>query len=82
MSEMDREIQRLEEGGSAWEGSEEVLDWEVKRPMDKVVPVRLTDDVWRALREEARKVGVGPSTLVRMWLMERLSTKPGKRKAS
>ena len=71
MSELDREVKRIEEG-EAWEESDEVVETEVKRPLDKVIPVRLPSDKWEALRREAREVGVGPTTLARMWLLERL----------
>ena len=81
LGELDREIERLETE-TAWEDTDEVVEVEFRPPLQRVVPVRLSDDVWTALKEEAHKVGVGPSTLVRMWLIERLGEKPGKRKAS
>jgi hypothetical protein len=34
--------------------------------------VRVTGDVWRALHREAKELGVGPTTLARMWIMEKL----------
>jgi hypothetical protein len=46
-----------------------------------VVPVRLSRDTWEELRYEAKKIGVGPSTLARMWLLERLKEKAKHRKA-
>ena len=45
---------------------------EVKKPLDKVIPVRLSADKWEQIREEARELGVGPTTLARMWILERL----------
>jgi hypothetical protein len=81
MNELDREIERLEEG-NAWEDTDEVVDVEFKKPLNVVVPVRLSGDTWRVLRHEAEQVGVGPSTLARMWLMERLNAGRKKRKAS
>ncbi|MDO8531356.1 MAG: hypothetical protein Q7T26_04180 [Dehalococcoidia bacterium] len=36
----------------------------MKKPLDKVIPVRLSADVWEALRKEARELGVGPTTAV------------------
>jgi len=71
MNEIDREVQRLEEGG-AWEETDEVVEVEVKRPLDKVVPVRLPSEKWEELRREARELGVGPTTLARMWILEKL----------
>ena len=74
MNDSEREIERIDKGGSAWRADDEVVKIEVKRPLDKVVPVRLPSETWEALRREAREVGVGPSTLLRMWVMERLRT--------
>jgi hypothetical protein len=70
-SEIEREIQRIEEG-EAWDETDEVVEVEVKRPLDKVIPVRLPSDTWEELRREARDLGVGPTTLARMWILEKL----------
>lgn len=71
MADLNKELQRIEQG-KAWEESDEVVQIEVKRPLDKVVPVRLPAAEWAKLREEARELGVGPTTLARMWILERL----------
>lgn len=71
MADLNKELQRIEQG-EAWEESDEVVQVEVKRPLDKVVPVRLPAAEWAKLREEARELGVGPTTLARMWILERL----------
>ena len=71
MSDIQREAQKLE-AGEAWEETDEVAEIEVKRPLDKVIPVRLSSDKWEELRREARELGVGPTTLARMWILERL----------
>jgi hypothetical protein len=71
MNEIDREVQRLEEG-EAWDKTDEVAEVEVKRPLDKVIPVRLPSEKWEDLRHEARELGVGPTTLARMWILEKL----------
>ena len=81
MSELDREVQRIEEG-DAWEETDEVVDLEVKRPLDKVIPIRLPSDKWEALRREAREMGIGPTTLARMWLLERLRQAGAKSKSA
>ena len=49
-----------------------VVPVEVKKPLDKVIPVRLPADKWEQMREEARELGVGPTTLARMWILEHL----------
>ena len=78
MSDLDKEIQRIEQG-DAWEDSDEVVQLEVKKPLDKVIPVRLSSEKWEELRKEARELGIGPTTLARMWILEclRQRTKAG-----
>jgi len=71
MSDVKQEIKRIEEG-DAWRETDEVVKVDVKRPLDKVIPVRLPSDVWEELRREARDLGVGPTTLARMWILEKL----------
>ena len=74
MGDLDKEIQRVEQG-NAWDESDEVVQVEVKKPLDKVIPVRLSADKWEELRKEARELGIGPTTLARMWILERLRQK-------
>lgn len=74
MTDLDKEIQRIEQG-DAWDESEEVVRVEVKKPLDKVIPIRLAADKWEALRKEASELGIGPTTLARMWILERLRQK-------
>jgi hypothetical protein len=69
---LDQQISRIDAGGDAWNGEDEVVHLDVKRPLDKVIPVRLSADHWKALHAEARQLGVGPTTLVRMWVVEKL----------
>ena len=71
MADSDREIERIEQA-DAWDESDEVVQVEVKKPLDKVIPVRLSADNWEELRKEARELGIGPTTLARMWILERL----------
>lgn len=71
MADIDKEVKKIEEG-NAWDDSDEVVQIEVKKPLDKVIPVRLSADKWEEMRREARELGVGPTTLARMWLLERL----------
>jgi len=49
-----------------------VVDLKPRRPLDKVIPVRLATEQWREISIEAEELGVGPSTLARMWIIERL----------
>ncbi len=71
MADIDKAIGDIEQG-STWDESDEVVQVEVKRPLDKVIPVRLSSDKWEELRREARELGIGPTTLARMWILERL----------
>lgn len=71
MGDLNKELERIEQG-EAWDESDEIVQVEVKRPLDKVVPVRLPAAEWEKLRKEARELGIGPTTLARMWILERL----------
>jgi hypothetical protein len=71
MSHIDEEVQKIEKG-EAWEEADEVVEVDVRRPLDKVIPVRLPSDKWEDLRREAHELGIGPSTLARMWILEKL----------
>lgn len=71
MADLDKVAERIEQG-NAWDETDEVVHIEVKRPLDKVIPVRLPSDKWEQIREEARELGIGPTTLARMWILERL----------
>lgn len=71
MADLDKTVGNIEQG-DAWDETDEVVQVEVKKPLDKVIPVRLPTDKWEELRKEARELGIGPTTLARMWLLERL----------
>jgi len=71
MADVDKAAEKIEQG-NAWEETDEVAHVEVKKPLDKVIPVRLPSDKWEQIREEARELGVGPTTLARMWILDRL----------
>jgi len=71
MTDLNKELQRIEQG-EAWNESDEIVQVEVKKPLDKVIPIRLPAAEWEKLRKEARELGVGPTTLARMWILERM----------
>ncbi len=71
MVDIDKAIKEIEQG-NAWDEGDEVVQVEVKKPLVKVIPVRLSADKWEEIRREARELGVGPTTLARMWILERL----------
>lgn len=69
----EREVARIDAGESLWDESEpleETMDF--KQPLGKVVSMRLTNAQWKALYAEARELGVGPTTLARMWILKEL----------
>ena len=74
MADLDKVVEDIERG-DAWNESDEVVRVEVKKPLDKVSPVRLPADKWEQIREEARELGIGPTTLARMWILERLRSR-------
>jgi hypothetical protein len=71
MAEIKKSVDKIEHG-DAWEETDEVVKMEVKKPLDKVIPIRLSSDKWEQIREEARELGIGPTTLARMWILEHL----------
>jgi len=74
MADLDKAVEDIDRG-DAWNESDEVVRVEVKKPLDKVIPVRLPADKWEQIRKEARELGVGPTTLARMWILERLRSR-------
>jgi hypothetical protein len=71
MADIDKLVERIEQGDTLDE-ADEVVQVEVKKPLDKVIPIRLPSDKWEQIREEARELGVGPTTLARMWILDHL----------
>jgi hypothetical protein len=74
MADLDKAVEDIERG-DAWNESDEVARVEVKKRLDKVIPVRLPADKWEQIREEARELGIGPTTLARMWILEHLRSR-------
>jgi hypothetical protein len=69
---LEQTIARIEAGDAMRDTDEVVTLVAEKRPLDKLVPVRLTDEQYRQLRASAQRMGVGPSTLGRIWILEKL----------
>ena len=74
--EFEKEVDNIDQN-DAWNEDDEVVRIKVKKPLDKVIPVRLSSDKWEELRREAHELGIGPTTLARMWILERLRKKVG-----
>ncbi|HVC33782.1 MAG TPA: hypothetical protein VNL16_09760 [Chloroflexota bacterium] len=72
MPEIEQGIERIDQGGTAWDDADEVVDTTVRRPLGLVVPVRFSAETWEELRREACEIGVGPGTLIRTWVLEKL----------
>jgi hypothetical protein len=73
MNRLDAAVERYD-AGDTWHEDEAVVQLEAHPPLDKIMPIRLSDKQWQALRARARGLGLGPSTLARMWLLERLDS--------
>ncbi len=71
MSDLEAAAEKYEQG-DAWNDTDEVTSVEGRRPLDKVIPVRLSAEKWAEVRAEAQELGIGPTTLVRMWVLEKL----------
>jgi hypothetical protein len=68
-------MERIDVGGDSWDDNGPMPEAErprFERPMEKVIPIRVTAEQWQALREGAERLGIGPTTLVRMWALEQL----------
>lgn len=50
------------------------------RPKKQVISIRLEREYIESLRAIARRLGIGPTTLVRMWIVEKLRTGASKAK--
>ncbi len=74
MADLEKEIEKIEDN-DAWDKSDQVVKATVKKPLDKVIPIRLPSDKWEQIRQAAQELGVGPTTLTRMWILERLRQK-------
>ena len=72
MDPMEREIERIDNGGNAWDEADEVVDVLFKRPLDWGVTFILTREEWDELRSRAREEGVGPNALARLWVLQQL----------
>jgi hypothetical protein len=70
MDDVEREIERIDQGGDACDEDDEVVEVEIRRPLNIVVPVRLSSDVYDALSKRADQLGVGPGALIKTWVLE------------
>lgn len=50
----------------------EIVEAQVERNLTKTLNVRLAPEIFAKLQQEADEKGVGTSTLVRMWILEKV----------
>ncbi len=43
-----------------------------KSHLQKIIPIRVSEENWERLRKQAEGMGIGVSTLTRVWVMEKL----------
>ncbi len=43
-----------------------------KSHLQKIIPLRVSAEDWERLRKQAEGMGIGVSTLTRIWVMEKL----------
>jgi predicted DNA binding CopG/RHH family protein len=46
----------------------------VSKNLSKGITIRLDEETLETLRQQAHKKGIGPTTLARMWILERLQS--------
>ncbi|MCX6022632.1 MAG: hypothetical protein NTZ05_13060 [Chloroflexi bacterium] len=73
MNQRAQEVDELDDG-EAWLDSDEVVNLDVKKPLDVALQLRLPGEKWAILCQEAAELGVEPSILLRMWVFDRLRT--------
>ena len=57
--------------GDYWDETEPV-DVTYSKNLSENLTVRLSPQILKQLRQQADEIGVGPSTLARIWILERL----------
>jgi len=65
MANVDMQVNEAENG-------EKPVRVRANRDLFKVVPVRLPADKWELIRKEANDLGIGPSTLAPIWILDSL----------
>lgn len=72
---------------AAWWDTHDVTDYldelepvrvRFAKNLSEGLTVRLDPQTMQELRERARRQGIGPTTLIRMWVMERLRAETGR----
>ncbi len=74
------EFKTIDEEAKFWDTHSITDDWEGDKPakvgfaknLQHILGVRLDPETITELEEQSKKKGVGPSTLARMWILEKL----------
>jgi hypothetical protein len=72
--EQEREIEQIDNGESTAEWGGEEVKLHTKRALTESMLVRIDAQTSLTLKRLASARGIGPSTLVRMWILEKLKT--------
>ena len=70
MADMD-DAHEIEQGKSGQQTAKAART-RANRELHKVVPVRLPANKWELIRKEANDLGIGPTTLARIWILDSL----------
>ncbi|MBI4187677.1 MAG: hypothetical protein HY529_00540 [Chloroflexi bacterium] len=41
-----------------------------KKNLQKIIPIRVSHENWEQIKKEANRMGIGVSTLTRIWIMD------------
>jgi len=74
------EFKSREEEAQFWDTHSAADYWQESQPvkvrfarnLSEGITIRLDPETMREVREQARQKGLGPTTLIRMWVLERL----------
>lgn len=58
--------------GAGQQTEKQITYSRANRHLYKVVPIRLPLDKWEQMRVEASELGIGPTTLARIWILDSL----------
>ena len=52
-------------------GKKELLNQSYgKKNLQKIIPIRVSQENWEQIKKEADRMGIGVSTLTRIWIMD------------
>ena len=72
-NEIEKGQESKQSNGSSRNGKAE--EYEVSQPLEKEIRVRLPQDRWEQIGEEARRLRISHTALARTWILEGLSSR-------